>query len=344
MWQGDDFDFDPNGPGLANGNLFGLPKRRQESELIVIPVPWEVTVSYRAGTSQAPLAILEASTQVDLFHPLYPECWKFGMYLLAVHEPILQLNIHHRQKAMTILQAIERGKTLPDMNKVLSQINQGCEQMVNWVKEQAMDICKEKKTPCVLGGDHSTSLGLIQALSEQHDSFGILQIDAHADLRHAYEGFQFSHASIMYNALQLPEIETLVQVGVRDVCEEEVWRSKEDERIHMFTQQRIRGEQFQGVNWNEQVSRIISLLPEKVYISFDIDGLDPCLCPHTGTPVPDGLQFEEAMFLVDELVSAGREVIGFDLVEVGMGQDDWDANVGARVLYRLFAASVYSRS
>ncbi len=189
-----------------------------------------------------------------------------------------------------------------------------------------------------MGGEHSTPLGLIEALNERHESFGILQIDAHADLREAYEGFDQSHASIMYNVLEsCPNMKRLVQVGIRDISPSEVNLIKESEgRIRTFLDWDIKQRAFEGMSWGEQVKNIIDTLPQKVYISFDIDGLNPGLCPNTGTPVPGGFSLEEINYLFFTLMDSGREIIGFDLNEVSPGEnDEWDANVGARALWNL---------
>jgi agmatinase len=193
----------------------------------------------------------------------------------------------------------------------------------------------QNKIVALLGGDHSTPLGLMQALAEKHSSFGILHIDAHADLREAYEGFEYSHASIMFNAIKIPQITHLVQVGIRDYCEAELRLIKSDNRISAFFDRDIKHRQFEGTTWASICDQIIDVLPKKVYLSFDIDGLDPKLCPNTGTPVPGGLELEQSIYLVEKLVYSGRTIIGFDLNEVAPGKDEWDANVGARLLYRL---------
>jgi agmatinase len=192
----------------------------------------------------------------------------------------------------------------------------------------------------LVGGDHSTPLGFFRAQAARHPEFGLLHIDSHMDLRKAYEGFTFSHASIMRNALAIPQITTIVQVGIRDFCEEEnevVLKEKDRVRVHAHAE--LRREQFNGTGWTRQCDRILSALPEKVHVSFDVDGLDPSLCPHTGTPVPGGFSFEEASWLLARIHESGRRVIGFDLVEVAPGRgDEWDANVGARMLWQLCAA------
>ena len=191
------------------------------------------------------------------------------------------------------------------------------------------------KVPAVLGGDHSTPLGLMQAVAEQEGDFGILQIDAHADLRNAYEGFTYSHASIMFNALKIPQLKKLVQVGIRDICQAEAVMAEKNERIRIFYDSDLKTAAFEGKSWKEQVKEIVEELPEKVYVSFDIDGLDPKLCSATGTPVPGGFEFEEAMYLIKSVVESGRKIVAFDLCEVGPGEDEWNGNVGARVLYRM---------
>ena len=168
-------------------------------------------------------------------------------------------------------------------------------------------------------------------------ALGILQIDAHADLRNAYEGFTYSHASIMYNAIQLPSISSLTQVGIRDICDYEVSIINTNKDIYTFYDKQLHEGTYNGKTWDTQCDEIIKTLPENVYISFDIDGLDPKLCPNTGTPVPGGLEFEQAMYLIKKVVDSGRKIISFDLCEVSPHENDneWNANVGARVLYRL---------
>lgn len=323
--------FDPN--GLASfDNLFGLPFTYAESETVVLPVPWEATVSYSAGTAKAPEAILEASFQVDLYEPFLKDAWKRGIYLTEIDRELQKSGIVARQKALVHIDTLMEGGE-PAMAE---EVNNLCEAMVAWVKEQTTALLNDGKRVALLGGDHSTPLGFMQALAERHESFGILQIDAHADLREAYEGFKYSHASIMTNSLQLPQVAVLTQVGIRDYCEEEIALQSSDPRVRCFFDQDLKFGQFRGLCWQDQCEEIVATLPDKVYISFDIDGLKPYLCPGTGTPVAGGFEVEEALFLINTLVASGREIIGLDLNEVALGAEgDWDANVGARLLYRL---------
>jgi agmatinase len=330
--------FDPNGIGDLSGNIYGLPFDADDARLVILPVPWEVTVSYQAGTAGAPEAILAASYQVDLFDPFVNDAWKLGISMKDMNQGILERNQALRPKAEKYIIQMEQGIDPMDnttMQDALDEINLACLELNQWVKNESLKLLKKNKIVALLGGDHSTPLGLMQALAEKYPSYGILHIDAHADLRKAYEGFEYSHASIMYNAIKLPQISHLVQVGIRDYCEAEVNLINNEPRITTFYDREIKHSQFEGKNWSAICDTIIETLPEKVYLSFDIDGLDPKLCPNTGTPVPGGLELEQSIYLVEKLVKSGRTIIGFDLNEVAPGSDEWDANVGARLLYRL---------
>jgi agmatinase len=331
-------DFDPNGLGDLNGNIYGLPFGTHDAEIVIIPVPWEVTVSYQAGTAEAPEAILEASYQVDLYDPFVKDAWKLGIAMAEVNQHIKSKGADLRENAEIYIEKLSEGNKAeqhPEMLATLVEINQACLELNHWLKNESTLLLNQKKVVAVLGGDHSTPLGLIQALAEKNPSFGILHIDAHADLREAYEGFEFSHASIMYNAIKIPQISHLVQVGIRDYCEAELDLIQSDKRIATFFDRDLKQQQYNGENWATICENIIALLPKNIYLSFDIDGLDPKLCPNTGTPVPGGLELEQALFLIEKLVQSGRKIIGFDLNEVAPGSDEWDANVGARLLYRL---------
>jgi agmatinase len=326
--------FDPNGPG-ANGNLFGLPFTPETAEVIVIPVPWEVTVSYHSGTAKGPEAILAASSQVDLSIKEIPDAWKLGISILPLPYSLHDESTKLRELAVKHINALESGEKVMNGNPVVAKINEACENLNVYVKSTALKYLKEKKMVALLGGDHSTPLGMLRALAEQYDRFGVLQIDAHLDLRKAYEGFTYSHASVMFNALKLPGISRLVQVGIRDYCDEELQViDRAMGRVVTFFDQDIKDQLFEGKSWSAVCDQIINELPAHVYISFDIDGLNPKLCPNTGTPVAGGLEYEQVIYLLKRLVKSGKKIIAFDINEVAPGEDDWDANVGARLLYQ----------
>ncbi len=331
--------FDPNQPGLSDASLFGLPFSAEQSEIIIVPAPWEVTVSYGSGASEGVNAVFDASFQVDLMHQEFPDLWKLGIYLDDEIPDWKEQSDALKKLASPIIEALEEGKNVQE-NRELSQnlekINQAGTQFKSELKNRITDWLNQGKLVGLLGGDHSTPLGFYEALADKYEDFGILHLDAHMDLRDAYEEFTHSHASIMFNALKIPQIKKIVQVGIRDFCEQEVEVIRNSGgKVKVFTDADLKSEQFQGISWAQQCTAIINQLPENVHISFDIDGLYPWYCPHTGTPVPGGFSFEQAVFLLNLLVKSGKKIIGFDLVEVAPGEDDWDGNVGARMLFHL---------
>jgi agmatinase len=328
-------NFNPSGPGIRH-QLFGLPFGVDEASMVIVPAPWEVTVSYHAGTASGPQAILDASLQVDLFIKDIPDAWKLGMAMLPIPPDIIEENKQLRELAAQHIKRVEHNEDIGSDDATLGKINTGCERFNLYIKTTTKRLLDAGKLVGLVGGDHSTALGFMRALSEKYDRFGVLQIDAHADLRKSYEGLTYSHASVMYNALKIPGVGKVVQVGIRDYCEEEhEVMDRAMGRIVTFFDQDIKAARYAGSPWGKMCEKIINQLPGLVYISFDIDGLDPKLCPNTGTPVPGGLEFDEAVYLLSQLVKSGKRIIGFDVSEVSPGNDDWDANVGARILYQL---------
>jgi len=330
--------FDPNSAGLKDANIYGLPFSNEDADIIIIPVPWEVTVSYGSGAAQGPIHVFEASFQVDLFHRQFPNLWKAGIGMDGISEEIKELSENMRPLAEEIIELHEMGIDLNNHDhgqSLLAQVNDACEKMNQWVTERTHFWQSKGKKVALLGGDHSTPLGYYRALAKAQQPFGILHIDAHMDLRIAYEGFQYSHASVMYNAVQIPEVQKLVQVGIRDFCsqEHEVAQQYQD-KIEVHYDFDLQSKAFEGTTWQQQCEHIINQLPEHFVISFDIDGLDPHLCPNTGTPVPGGLSFSQALYLLN-LAAQRKKLIGFDLVEVSPGVDDWNGNVGARLLFHV---------
>lgn len=337
--------FDPNSVADKNMGIFGLPFSIEDAEVVVLPVPWDATVSYSAGTSKGPQAIFEASFQIDLYDPKIKDAWKLGIAMDEIPKELIRKNNALRKKSAQYISNLEKGKSsdLPVMKKIRSEINAASVEVNKYVKRKSLSFLNKNKLVALIGGEHSTPLGLMQALAEKHSSFAILQIDAHADLRDAYEGFEFSHASIMFNALKIPQVKKLVQVGIRDYCEEEaniIHNSKG--RVKTFFDKDIKHQQYEGKTWGAIVNEIVNELSDNVYISFDIDGLDPKLCLHTGTPVAGGFEFEQAVYLIEKVAESGRKIISFDINEVAPGADEWDANVGARLLYKM--ANVMAQS
>jgi agmatinase len=341
--------FDPSGPAAAGSGIFGLPFSEDESSLVIVPVPWEATTSYGGGTSRGPSAVLRASHQVDLFDLDFEKPYGPGIHLLHESAEVLAWNERARSAATRVIDAGGDVSGDEELREALAEVNQLSDELNLWVKKQCAHLYARGKIVAVLGGDHSTPFGAFAAAADKFGSFGILHFDAHSDTRDAYEGFTHSHASIMRNALdRIPQIERLVQVGIRDVCEEEIqYVQSAMDRTRVFYDRDLARRAFAGETFAAVTKDIIDALPHRVWVSFDIDGLDPRLCPHTGTPVPGGLDFREASYILTELAKSGREIIGFDLNEVAPNLDDeddeWDANVGARLLYKLCGATFASQ-
>ena len=339
-------DFDPNAAAPRDAGIFGLPFAASESALVLLPVPWEATTSYGGGTSEGPSAIFEASHQVDLYDLDVHDLYKPGIAMLDECEQIVSWNSTAREAALRVIEAQGEPPTA-SLAKDLALVNALSEKLNARVLELSRAQLIAGKLLGVVGGDHSIPFGALQAIAEQHPSFGVLHIDAHSDTRSAYEGFAHSHASIMHNVLtHIPQVAKLVQVGIRDVCAQEIaFCNDQGARVVMHTDRSLQHARFSGALWKNTAQAIVAALPAKVWISFDIDGLDPRFCPHTGTPVPGGLDYSEAVYLLLEVVRQGKTIVGFDLNEVAPSTDpmnEWDANVGARLLYKLCGAMLAS--
>ncbi len=332
--------FDPNSPAIGNG-IYGLPEDSRYSRFVLIPVPWEMTVSYGSGTAFAPHFIKVASAQVDLYHPNNPKLYEDGIFMDEFPEEFVEKHEFLRKVAEELIEELGLEDSIADKRQMAAQyaeIEKFTVEVNQWLKKRIRFWKAQSKVVGLVGGDHSVPLAFHQFLADEETNYGILTIDAHHDLREAYEGFNYSHASIFYNVLKHKNVEKLVQLGIRDFCHEEVDFVNNDEvksRINVYYDRDVRSRMYHGESWAKLCAEMISALPQKVYISIDIDGLDAKLCPNTGTPVPGGIEYQELTFLLDQIKHSGKEIIGFDLCEVGYRENDWDVNVGARLLYHL---------
>jgi len=274
-------------------NFGGLPRdqcRWENSRVVFLPVPYDLTSSYLAGSRRGPLAILEASTHMELYdEELDQETYRVGLHTL---DP---------------LEAVATGP----------------EEMIRLVEEFTRGVVNEKKFPVLLGGEHSITLGSARALKKKYPRVSFLQLDAHADLRQSYEGTSFSHACI---GRRLAEIGPLVQVGIRSLTREESLYLQKGE-VKTFFWHRLA----EIPNWEDEVLR--SLSPE-VYVTIDLDVLDPAVMPATGTPEPGGLNWRTLTHLLGR-VARKKKVVGFDVVELtpipGLIAPDF---LAAKLIYR----------
>lgn len=337
-------NFDPDAAAPKDSGIFGLPFRPEDSRVVIIPVPYEATTSYGGGTSKGPEAVLEASRQVDLYDHDTGKPYSAGIAMLDSPAKLERWGREARKLAEPVIAAggVNGRRKLA---KYVEQVNALSEKMNEWVYRQAKSLLDQGKVPVVLGGDHSVPFGAIKAYSERYPRMGILHVDAHADLRDSFEGFAWSHASIFHNVMtRLPRVGKLVQVGVRDlgVAENQMIRSSQG-RIVTFFDADMAARKENGEPFAKIADDIVAELPDQVYMSWDIDGLDPTLCPHTGTPVPGGLNWNEAVGLLRALVRANKTIVGLDLCEVSPGETEWDANVGARLLYKMIGFALLTQ-
>lgn len=343
-------NFDPSQVAIKNGAYFCFDGTAAEADFVFFSIPWDVTTSYRPGTRLGPNHVLDASAQVDLYSPDLKNVWelKLGTLDYSTHWDATSLRM--REKAARYIEFLENGgdpSHSAPMAALLSEVNAEGEKLHAWAYETAKTWIQKGKTLLTVGGDHSVSLGPIKAYSEKYPNLSVLHFDAHADLRVAYEGFTHSHASIMDHVMRLPGVARLVQVGIRDVSQVEIERIQSDKKVKTYFDWDVKKRMYSGEAFSKIADEMISHLGPTVYISFDIDGLDPKLCPHTGTPVPGGLEFEQATYLIHKIVDSGRKLVGADLVEVAPNpansDDQWNGNVGARILFQMLIAAARSR-
>lgn len=316
-------------PPHQDAGLFGYDYPQDDAKLVILPTPWEPTASYGKGTSKAPFDIIAASHQLDLWDRFYGAPYEKG--------------IHYDQSfAKEVLNFNELAETQRNDQAAVTSLGENLNAKLQQRAGSHLDMGQKV---AVFGGDHSCPLGLIKALAERQ-SFGILHIDAHHDLRASYEGYTYSHASIMRNVLEQvtpQQMTKLVSIGIRDYSHEEYdFAKSQGDRVNTHYWEDIARRLARGETFDSFSRDVVAALPQNVYISLDIDGLNYTYCAGTGTPVPGGFSFDQVFYLVRALTEAGKSVVGFDLCETASKpSDDWDLNVAARLLYRLCGAALY---
>ena len=318
----------------ANLSLFDLNCQEKDSQLIVIPVPWDITTSYRKGTSLAAKAILESSNQIDHYHHYYPNFHQYGIHMIDIPADIIKLN----QKLNDITQQIVnhdcQKKLLSDtkLNECLELVSAGTKTCFDWIHSQLNNY--SDKQVIVLGGEHSVSYPAISFFKKKHPQLSVLQIDAHMDLRPSYQQLTYSHAAVIYHChsqLNIP----ITQVGIRDSSQSELDYVKKHDNIHVFDDTYCQHQLFKGVQWDAICDDIINTLSDDVYITIDIDGLDSSFCPSTGTPVPGGMSYHQLCYLIQKIRASNKRIISMDLVEVAGFADSIGIINSTHLLYQL---------
>ena len=275
-------------------NFLGIPGEQsnfENAQVVIFPVPYEATTSYQAGTRDAPHEIIWASRNVEL----YDEELQKETYLIGIH-------------------------TLEEMIPVLGN----AEAMMGELYQVSHQIVQSGKFQVTLGGEHAITSPLVRAHLEKWPALGVLQIDAHADLRDSFEGSKHSHASALRRVVELCPV---VHVGIRNISKEEV-DALPSLRSTIFYMKDIEKDP-------EWFVKVVDALPEHVYFTIDIDGMDSSLMPATGTPEPGGLTWRDVMNLTRELTSR-RKVVGLDLVELcPQGGVKAPAFLCAKMIYKI---------
>jgi agmatinase len=326
----------PSDISLSNSNIFGLDCDFDASNIVILPVPWDVTTSYRRGTSMGPESLKISSSQIEIYDEYLGNIWKAGIFCEKVAASWVAWNDRLSYVSKKIISGLEDGDDINSHAFHLKYVNAQSEEFFSEVLSRIERLFEHGKFVIGLGGDHSVSESFIKATSNKYKSFSILHLDAHLDMREDYEGFEGSHASVIFNCLQKNDELNLVQVGARAFSEEELeYATKHHDKVSLFTDRAIKSSLYRGRTWHDICLEITEQCKEKLYISFDIDVLMPSLCPDTGTPVPGGLSVEHIFYLIELLVRQGKTIVGADLVEISGNEHTINMIVASRVLYKL---------
>jgi agmatinase len=343
--------FNPDSIGVPNGNMWALPHVDYPA-VAIIGVPWNVTCSQGDNTIYGPAAVLAASPLIALDTPAF---WEKGVRYFGDIDGSLQRESEGvRHSARKVIERLGKGQSaqMSDIDFVRAQ----CQSMCEFVQRQTYRHIDVGSKVLLLGGDHSTPFGAIMATHNRKKIDTILHIDAHADMYEAYEGFAYSHASIMYNVRQMLPNVRMVHLGLRDVatCEWDLLGGKPITEMstallspaakHTVFTGNMLGRARVENNTRLLLRDVCTALEGNVYITYDVDGLEQAWFPNTGTPVMGGLTLAEHQYLLGMLERKidDKEIslVGADLVEVAPAssdpdtwESDWNANVGMRVLY-----------
>ncbi len=269
------------------------------AQIVIVQAPYEHTVSYGGGTKKGPKAIIDASAYVEFYDDETDRelCFDVG---IATDTPVAF-------GTATDARALEKIRTR--VSKLLAM----------------------EKFVVTLGGEHTISSAPIAAHLERYPKMSVLQFDAHSDLRDSYQGSKYSHASVMARVAEMMSPKRITQVGIRALCSEERAFIRENKVNTFFASALHKGDH--GKHW---AKKVVQTLGKDVYITFDVDALDPAIMPSTGTPEPDGLTYHEALDVVREVVRSGRRIVGMDIVELAPVPKVTHPDLAtARLLYKM---------
>ena len=328
-----------------SGYYFRDNTSSDEAKLVVVSVPWSVTSDYGHGAAYTPDAIIEVSNRKDLYDIRRDISYYGAVATAEIDYNIQECSGRLGHEAERIALSIEESDTIGERTlSRIERVNIGFGEMQASVYRQVRRIAKSGKQVAVVGGDQSVAFGAVKALSEYHKSIGVLNIDAHADLKQENVPYIYSHTTVMRNiAEELPHVERIVGVGVRDIAHDELAFASANDKIKLFFSEELAARRFEGETWGKICDELCEALPEKVYISFDIDALKIEFCHNTNAPVPGGMTFDEVIYLINRVVATGHTIVGFDITEVVPNLDNaMDANVASRLLGKMIVATLNS--
>ena len=277
-------------------------------QLSVYPVPIDISSTFNTGSSMAPSTIRSVMHQLDNNHPFLSNA-NTDIHFLNPHHTIESFQLQFFEPAQSIISKCNTEIPLTKKEKsLLDKINHYHQKVHQQIQKDSQNQLK-KSSVLLLGGEHGVGLGYVQALGTIHESFGILHIDAHMDCRSNYFGFNYSHASVFTHYSQLHCVKSITQVGIRDYDVSEIkFQHQSATPFHVFYDYSIHRDLFKGTSWNSICTQIVESLPKKVMISLDVDGLDYCASPNTGTPVPGGIGPMTVVVLMKQTIESAERL------------------------------------
>lgn len=327
---------------------FRLPTPPSKADLVLVSVPWGVTLTSGNGTLYTPDAIIESSARVCRYDVASGTTIKGRVATADVDYDIQELAQHLNSDAKHLFQRLSSGGTIDGdyYRRKKNRIEAGFAEMHERVYGQVVSYVRQGKTIGIVGGDHSVSFGAVRALAERNDGLGILYLDSHCDLKSRFDILKYSPRSIAGSILkEIPGIHSMTQVGVCEATRSEFEIASSEPRLTIFTRGNVTERTGNGERWADICNEITATLPEKVYISLDVDVFESGSFPNVVYPVPGGMRFEDMMFLLRTVATSGREIVGFDVTEiVPAAENSIDAVNGAYLIARLAAMALESRS
>jgi len=325
---------------LYKSNVFNIKSSYKQSNAIILPILIDITTSYLKGTSNGPINILQDSYQIELFDLNIGCPFKNGIFMENIPINIIKLN----KEANRIINKINKYKikNIKIPFKYINYINNIININNFFIYKWGIQNLEIKKNPIILGGEHGVAFGIIKACIEKYNNniITILHIDAHSDLRNTYQGFQNSHASIIYNILyKIKNPTKILQVAIREISFIEYQENYLNININTFFDKTLNKYIING-NFKFIINKIINNTSKFLYLSFDIDGIDSIYCPNTGTPSPGILSFNHVIFLIKQ-ISNNKYIIGIDICE--NSNKKFDSIISSKFLYKIIGLSLISK-